>query len=304
MAGIEPGHLAAPEGRISFEEMGRYLQACVLATGDEAFALRVGLAGGPGALSTMGFVAMNTASVRGALATLARYLHRVAGMIEINDNGELARFEYSFFFPGLDGARYICDAAIGLSLSILRNLCGPGWRPGEIRLMRSLPRDSKVWRHLTGADVRFGAECNLIVFPAHWLDQPVERADPALRQILLDKLGELEARGRNSDSERIGAIVRSCILANEASLVEVASRLAISPATLKRRLAAAGTSYSATVDKVRFEMACQLLRDSDANVTQIAEVLGYGHTSTFSRAFTRWAGVSPRTWRRQAGGAG
>jgi AraC-like DNA-binding protein len=302
-AGIEPGRLLAPGERISFSEIGRYLTACVAATGDDAFALRTGLAEGPGALSTLGFLVVNTANVRAAVATLARYLHQVAGSVELSESGELACFEYSFFFPALEGAHYISDAAIGLSLSMLRALCGPAWLPGEISLARPQPRQPRVWRRLARAPVWFGAERNLIVFPARWLDQRVERADPALRQILMDKLVDLEARSRNSDVERIGAIVRSGILANEASLPVVASQLAISPATLKRRLAVAGTSFSKLVDKVRFDLACQLLRDSNANIAQIAEVLGYGHTSTFSRAFSRWAKTSPREWRRRAAAA-
>jgi AraC-like DNA-binding protein len=112
-------------------------------------------------------------------------------------------------------------------------------------------------------------------------------------------LAELEARGSTSDIDRIGAIVRSCVLAGQASLPEVASRLAISPATLKRRLAAAGASFTELIDKVRFDMACQLLSHSNATMTQITEILGYGHSSTFSRAFSRWANTSPRAWRQR-----
>ena len=301
--GLEPGRFSAPGERISFRDMGRYLTACVEATGDDAFALRVGLAEGPGALNTLGFLVVNTADVRGALATLARYLHQVAGMVELREEGGYALFEYSFFFPNLTGAQYISDAAMGLSLAMLRTLCGPAWVPTEVRFTRPEPPAPQSWRQLTRAPVWFGVERNLIVFPAHWLDRGVERADPELRQILLDKLGDLEARGRGSDIERISAILRSSVLGNAASLPEVAGRLAVSPATLKRRLAAGGTTFSQLLDKVRFELACQLLRDSSASMAQIAEVLGYGHTSTFSRAFSRWARTSPREWRRRAGGA-
>jgi AraC-like DNA-binding protein len=299
-AGLDSARFSAPGERISFRDMGRYLMACVKATGDDAFALRVGLAEGPGALNTLGFLVVNTSDVRGALATLARYLHQVAGMVELSEEGELALFEYSFFFPNLAGAQYISDAAMGLSLAMLRTLCGPAWVPTEVRFTRRAPGAPQLWRNLTRAPVWFGVERNLIVFPAHWLDRGVERADPELRQILLDKLGDLEARGRGSDVERISAILRSCVLANAASLPEVAGRLAVSPATLKRRLAAGGTSFSQLLDKVRFDLACQLLRDSSASMAQIAEVLGYGHTSTFSRAFGRWAKTSPRQWRRRA----
>ena len=307
-AGAEPAELAMqaelnppcfddPLKTISFEEMGRYLAMCTAATGDDSFSFRVGLAEGPSALSTLGYLVMNTANVRGALAALSKYLYQFAGDVSVTQSKGLALFTYSFRFPALKGAEWIVDAAMGFAISLMRALCGPSWSPVEASFVRALPSRPADWQRHVRAPVYFGAESNLIVFSARWLDQAVERADPGLRRLLLDKVAELEARADPGDVERIATLIRSCVLAGEPTLDEVASRLAISTATLKRRLRAAGTSFQELLDKTRFEMACHLLRGSGASMAQITDVLGYGHASTLSRAFMRWSGMSPRQWR-------
>jgi AraC-like DNA-binding protein len=69
--------------------------------------------------------------------------------------------------------------------------------------------------------------------------------------------------------------------------------------TLNRRLAAEGTNFRRIREDVRLEAACQLLENSDRPVFQVADVLGYSDATAFTRAFRRWAGVSPAQWRRE-----
>lgn len=296
-AGLNPRCFDDTLRTISFEEMGRYLGECARATSDDSFSLRVGLAENPSALATLGFLALNTANVSGALATLSKYLYQVGGTITLTRERGFALFVYAFNYPTIQGAGFISDAAMGLAISCLRALCGPSWSPLEVRFARPVPGKPGDWKRKVQAPVYFGAEQNLIVFSARWLNQPVERADPELRRLLLDKIAELEAHCSVDSPIRVGAIIRSSLLAGDASLANVAGRLAISTSTLKRRLRANGTGFSELVDQARMEMACQLLSNSKASMTQIAEILGYGHASTFSRAFSRWANVSPRNWR-------
>ena len=67
--------------------------------------------------------------------------------------------------------------------------------------------------------------------------------------------------------------------------------------TLHRRLAASGTNFRTLVDECRYEMARQMLKDTDADVGHIASMLDYADTSAFARAFRRWSGTTPSRWR-------
>jgi AraC-like DNA-binding protein len=48
------------------------------------------------------------------------------------------------------------------------------------------------------------------------------------------------------------------------------------------------------------EMALALLRDGDVPVDEVTFLLGYADTATFHRAFRRWTGMTPRTFRASA----
>ena len=72
----------------------------------------------------------------------------------------------------------------------------------------------------------------------------------------------------------------------------------MSTRSLQRHLAAAGLSFAGLVDDVRFQLACGLLRDPHSKVVEVSAELGYTDSANFTRAFRRWAGVSPRSFRR------
>ncbi len=54
------------------------------------------------------------------------------------------------------------------------------------------------------------------------------------------------------------------------------------------------------IEERRLETAKRLLRDTTLSADQLSELIGYAQLSTFSRAFARWAGMSPIAYRRQA----
>lgn len=54
------------------------------------------------------------------------------------------------------------------------------------------------------------------------------------------------------------------------------------------------------IEDRRLETACRLLGDSPMKIWQISEVLGYSSIQVFSRAFSRWSGQRPTTYRKKA----
>lgn len=295
--GLDPARLGDASYMVSFAQIGRFLAAGVRQTGDELFGLRVGLAEGPGALSALGYLAMNTADVRGALGTLARYLHHFGGSLILTEDNGVALFEYSFIAPQLEGAGFIVEASLGLAIALLRELCGKAWTPLQVQFSRPLPVKPRAWQQAVQAPVYFGGERDLLAFSAKWLNQRIDRADPELRRILEERVAELDAQQSADFVTRVSTLIRAGFLSGQVSLGQIAARLAMSSRTLKRRLQAEGTSHSQLLERSRMEMACHLLKNSRASMTQITSLLGYANSSAFSRAFSRWSGMSPRDWR-------
>lgn len=95
------------------------------------------------------------------------------------------------------------------------------------------------------------------------------------------------------------ALVRQTVgeeLATGASEARVARRLGLHPRTLSRRLTARGTTFRAVVESERLARAQQLLV-TDWTIDQVGRCLGYADGTAFSRAFKRWTGTSPTTFR-------
>lgn len=82
-------------------------------------------------------------------------------------------------------------------------------------------------------------------------------------------------------------------LANDWSALDVASTFALSEATLRRRLAEEGTTFSRLLIDARMTLALQLLQSSAQTVMQIALCVGYQTPSQFAVRFRDRFGFPP-----------
>lgn len=60
-----------------------------------------------------------------------------------------------------------------------------------------------------------------------------------------------------------------------------------------------GQTPKAYISSRRMETAARLLRGSDLKIWEISELVGYSGLGVFSKAFHRWAGQRPLSYRRQ-----
>jgi AraC-like DNA-binding protein len=83
-------------------------------------------------------------------------------------------------------------------------------------------------------------------------------------------------------------------------LADMAKMAKMCVRSFQRRLNAEGIVYSDLVDDVRAEMATDMLENSDAPLSDLAERLGYANQGNFSRAYHRWTGRNPSEVRANA----
>lgn len=121
----------------------------------------------------------------------------------------------------------------------------------------------------------------------------------AVREVLL-WLGE---EGIGFGRPRLPALadrLRSLIAAGpdrDWRAAEACTALAVSEATLRRHLAAEGTSFSALLADVRMGVALTLLQSSDLPVNRVALEVGYTCASRFALRFRKRFGLSPSSIR-------
>ena len=136
--------------------------------------------------------------------------------------------------------------------------------------------------------------------PAAWLSLPLALSDPAAARAALAALERELAVFGDEDDDVVGR-VRALIDDPSFAFGDIeaaASRLHVSSRTLRRHLKQEGTSYQDLLADARKTRATTLLRGSDASIEQIATALGYADAANFARAFQKWTGKSPSSFRK------
>ncbi|HZA91004.1 MAG TPA: AraC family transcriptional regulator [Gemmatimonadales bacterium] len=92
-------------------------------------------------------------------------------------------------------------------------------------------------------------------------------------------------------------VLRAELLRDTCSAAEIARLFSMHRRTMSRYLRIRGLTFRQVANEVRFEIACELLENTDMALGQIAATLKYSEPSAFTRAFRRWCGQSPSDWR-------
>ncbi|MFD4023165.1 AraC family transcriptional regulator [Streptomyces sp. NPDC058576] len=163
------------------------------------------------------------------------------------------------------------------------------------------PPYADEYQQLFGCPVRFGAERTGAGFAAHHLGAPLVRDEADLALML--RRAPFELLSRRAYGTTVAEQVRRALVRalgdspRLPELGETAARLAVSPATLRRRLAADGTSYKELKDTVRRDAAIVGLAEGDEPIAELAARLGFSEDTAFHRAFRRWTGTTPGAYR-------
>ena len=311
---IDPAPLLAAAGlaasvfddattRVPFAAAARLLLEAAQATGREDFGLLVGQRFEFGSLGLLSLLMQRAPTVGDALRGLERHLHlhdRGAVVYLKTSQAATAAIGYAVHDPATPGIGLVYDLAMNIGVTMLRTLCGLPWRPLEVHLPHARPRAPLAWRRSFGAPVQFDAPVAEIWFDASCLERQPPQADPVQQIALLQVAQRTETALRLPVAERARHVARALIMTGALTGDRVADALSLHPRTLRRHLAAEGTSLKVVAAAARFDVARQLLRGTSVPLDEIADVLGYAELSAFVRAFRAWAGCPPGQWRAAA----
>ncbi|TGJ98471.1 AraC family transcriptional regulator [Leptospira langatensis] len=115
-------------------------------------------------------------------------------------------------------------------------------------------------------------------------------------------MGEFGKKFKVPSSETVSQKVRNLLSSTPArdwQAIDIADRLEISEATLRRRLAGENVSFSEILIDVRMSFALSLLQATDRSIGEIAKEAGYDSASRFAVRFRDRFGYSPTVLRKE-----
>lgn len=190
-----------------------------------------------------------------------------------------------------------------LLVLVISLLCWLGGR--RIAIDRTELRDGRVALEddalLWGPNLQTGTGRTEVEFSADYLKLPVIQDLGALKTFLRSAPQGLVVRYRNQNglAARVYRYLRRREYGAWPTLLGLAEEMGLSPSSFRRQLEREGCSFQQIKDEVRRAMAFECLRDSDLSVAEIAEQTGFQEPSAFHRAFKKWTGESPGSYRQR-----
>ena len=177
-----------------------------------------------------------------------------------------------------------------------RHLTGFRVVPERVRLVHHRTARADL-AAIFGDNIEFGAAVDDVVFPVSIRNSRIVSADPYLNNLLISYCEEAlghRKRKRGSFQSAVENEIAPLLPHGKATAADVARQLGLSQRTFARRLSTEGLTFSELLENLRSDLASRYLVEGDMGVSEVAWLLGYREVGSFSHAFRRWTGKTPR----------
>jgi AraC-like DNA-binding protein len=262
------------------------------------FGLFVGEVWSVADLGLIGELMRNSPTLGAALRELElyHYLNSQGAVCYLLQHEKYIDVGFAVYVPLKPRMHHVYNAVMAAGFNFIRELSGLKNPVSDVFFTNNRPNDVDPYRHMFHANVHFNSLNCALRIPKDILKTPIKDAKPERLELYRK---QIRALGEANVVEQASRSLRALLLVGNASAEAVAQSLGMHRRTLNRRLAKEGTAFHEILDNVRFAIASELLRDSNAKIPTIAEATAYSDPPSFVRAFKRWSGLSPGEWRKR-----
>lgn len=300
--GLEPEGPVDPTIMISSTEYYDFLAALVDRDPNGlALPLRIGAAMRSDEYGAFGLAWKSAPSLRGSFARSERY-GQVLGSAETysveKTSGGLF-FSLEKVGDGRKGMLLSNEASMAAVDAISREVSTGDFAPLAVQFKHAPRGDIAVYEAHFGCPVHFESGRDAILVSEASIDVPNRLGDETIARFFDQHLEQqLASITQESNLElQVRRAVAKVLSEGVPTVSSIASELAMSARTLQRRLSEQGQSFQSVIDTSRKDLAQRLLRETDYSLAEVAFLTGFAEQSAFARAFKRWAGQTPRSYR-------
>ena len=299
-AGIQQALIVDPDARICAEQVFTLWGEAQKLTRDNLIAAHTAEFLPFGAYRLIDYLLATSSTPRGGLEKLARNFRLVNGAFVLrltSQNGQ-PKYELHSPFDSEGCSRLYVEFVFAVVQSRLRFATGVDWHPREICFTHPAPPNIADYQEIFQCPVRFHEPINQMVLDHHLLDISQPQADPSLNEMLDHHAQRLLMQLPAVDDflSDLRSVLGDGLTRGDVRLKTTARKLALSCRALQRKLNEQGTSYRAVLDRLRCELAIDLLMEGQIETEEIAHFLRFSEPSSFYRAFQRWTGMTPQEY--------
>jgi AraC-like DNA-binding protein len=289
------------ERRVSHAETMSMLRRAMRESGDAALGIHVAELASHGAFDVLDYATRTSRTLLEAFERTSAYIR-----LFIHDGVSFAvepegdAFALCFAFePGLEVEPEAVEFVLATLLLRFRPLLSPRAGLREVRFAHRAPRDIAEHARILGCGVSFSAAHNALILSReaalHELGvRELSRMGSRPPELALPAAGTPPLRF----TERVRGIVSEEMRAAPPSIEQIGERLHMSPRTLQRRLQDEGTNFKALADEVRRSLAEAYVLERELSLSEVSFRLGFANVNAFHRAFRRWTGKTPASYRQ------
>jgi AraC-like DNA-binding protein len=241
--------------------------------------------------------------LRGSFSRVARYARLWTSVVgyELRPHPRGALFILHRAGERRLGMRLSNEATLASGVSLARQVSPVPFAPLEVLVRHPAPKSVAYHEEWFGCPVRFDADLDALLISAEALDRPNILGDEGISRYLISHLdAELS---EVADEAPVIARARDAIAQGLSEgapkMADVARGLGLSVRSFHRRLSEHGMSFQTLTEDTRRDLAEGLLRDERHTLAEIAFLTGFSEQSSFTRAFRRWLGTTPASYRRE-----
>ena len=258
-------------------------------------------------LGVLGLACKSATTLGGTLRRLERYFQILAETLQyrLSTSEKSVFLEQRMLVPVNHAVVITREGGLGAILMIMRTIAGADISPRLVQFQHNPPERIDLLETFFGCPVSFGEERTGMEFGPEVLSVPNILGDNAMSAYLDAQLDAAVAELAPKETIETRTKDAICRVLSEGTphMSEIAGYLGMSARSFSRRLSERGVSFQVLADRARHELAESLLVDEQNSLAEVAFLTGFSEQSSFTRAFKRWAGVTPASFRKGQAGA-
>ncbi|AKD03467.1 hypothetical protein PKOR_10460 [Pontibacter korlensis] len=297
--------LDTPSMQVRLDVVERVFSALRQQVGQEHVGLLCGSKASESVWGLVGHLVQVSPNLQAAMANLCQYYICFSNAVEFKLQQEPDATTLELIpVPGWKeeypySCRQCVEFNMAAALHIASNLVKQPIAPKKVEIAFIQPKESSTYELLFKAPVKFNATTSKLYFAPQAMKLSIAGSCTVLynkfKQMLQDELlcstlgGNFRSLVKREVQKRLGEHT-AC------SIELIADSLCMSVRSLQRRLSLEGTSFHQEVEEVKKQVAQQLMKAKQYNISEISFMLGYNDCSAFRKAFKKWTGLNPKAF--------